>query len=178
MFVNNTCAVIAAVDSKGGFAKDKKMPWHYPEDSKFFKKMTYGNICVMGRSTYEELSLFPNSIESTVLPNRTCFVVSKSPYFKVTETSNNMPNAIHVRSINDIGKNLKPDDKRSIFFIGGHGIFVEGLALSQTAYITLVNKDYQCDKFFPVSQLLSNFNKVISSPGKSEDLTFVTYHRK
>src|SRR2546422_1140737 len=32
-----------------------KIPWHLPEDFKWFKKMTAGNVVVMGRKTFEGL---------------------------------------------------------------------------------------------------------------------------
>ena len=36
-----------------------KIPWHLPEDFKWFKKMTTGNVIVMGRKTFESIGKRP-----------------------------------------------------------------------------------------------------------------------
>src|SRR5437868_13983850 len=48
-----------------------RIPWHLPEDFKWFKKMTTGQVIVMGRKTYESIG--------KPLPNRTTIVVTRSP---------------------------------------------------------------------------------------------------
>ena len=32
-----------------------KIPWHLPEDFKFFRQTTTGHIVVMGRTTYQSI---------------------------------------------------------------------------------------------------------------------------
>lgn len=34
-----------------------KIPWHLPEDFKFFRQMTVGNIVVMGRKTFQSIDI-------------------------------------------------------------------------------------------------------------------------
>ena len=46
---------IAAMSQNRVIGADGKIPWHLPEDFKWFKKMTMGNIVVMGRKTFESL---------------------------------------------------------------------------------------------------------------------------
>ena len=48
-----------------------KIPWHLPEDFKWFKKMTSGNVIVMGRKTFESLG--------KPLPNRVNIVLTRHP---------------------------------------------------------------------------------------------------
>ena len=48
-------SIIIAVDSDGGFGKDGKIPWNFPEDLKHFQKITKDGICIMGRNTYEDM---------------------------------------------------------------------------------------------------------------------------
>ena len=36
-----------------------KIPWHLPEDFKWFKKMTTGQVVVMGRKTFESIGQAP-----------------------------------------------------------------------------------------------------------------------
>ena len=47
---------IVAVDRAGAIGKGGRLPWHYPADLKFFKSRTTGNVCVMGRRTWEALT--------------------------------------------------------------------------------------------------------------------------
>src|SRR5467141_3307930 len=47
-----------------------KIPWHLPEDFKWFKKTTTGQIIVMGRKTFESIG--------KPLPNRTTIVLSRA----------------------------------------------------------------------------------------------------
>ena len=35
--------------------KDGKLPWHNPNDLKWFKSITTNNVVIMGRKTYESI---------------------------------------------------------------------------------------------------------------------------
>ncbi|HEX8162070.1 MAG TPA: dihydrofolate reductase [Pyrinomonadaceae bacterium] len=61
---------IVAVDRNGAIGKGGRLPWHYSADLKFFKAQTSGNVCVMGRRTWESLG--------KPLPNRLNIVLSRS----------------------------------------------------------------------------------------------------
>lgn len=145
-------AAIVAIDERGGFSKDGNIPWHYPEDFKWFKKQTAEHICVMGRTTYNDINqrLGDKAAES-ILPDRRCFVVTSTPLPRA--------NATAVASISDVDKHLtfEDHDNRVVFFIGGERIYREGIAKANKAYITVVNKDAECDKFFPVNYVLKHF---------------------
>ena len=49
-----------------------KIPWHLPEDFKWFKQMTTGHILIMGRKTYESIG--------RPLPNRTTLVLTRGAF--------------------------------------------------------------------------------------------------
>ncbi|RYD30745.1 MAG: dihydrofolate reductase, partial [Verrucomicrobiaceae bacterium] len=51
MSVQLTAVVAMTADRVIG--KDGTLPWHLPEDLKFFKRTTSGHPIVMGRKTYE-----------------------------------------------------------------------------------------------------------------------------
>jgi dihydrofolate reductase len=167
-------AAIVAVDERGGFSKDGKIPWHYPEDFKWFQNTTRGHICVMGRTTYNDINerLGDKAAES-VLPNRRCYVITSSPLPR--------NNATAVASIGEVDKYLTPDDVdagRTVFFCGGERIYREGIAKCNTVYTTVVNKDVDADRFFPVNYVLKHFTqdkmyKVDAAP----DLRFVVWKR-
>jgi 2-iminobutanoate/2-iminopropanoate deaminase len=51
--------IIAAVSPEGVIGVDGRMPWHYPEDLKRFKRLTLGATVIMGRLTWESLKKKP-----------------------------------------------------------------------------------------------------------------------
>ena len=62
---------IAAMSLNRVIGVGGKIPWHLPEDFKWFKKMTMGNVIVMGRKTFESLG--------QPLPNRKNIVLTRHP---------------------------------------------------------------------------------------------------
>ncbi|MGH7971178.1 MAG: dihydrofolate reductase, partial [Limisphaerales bacterium] len=61
---------IAAMSLNRVIGAGNRIPWHLPEDFKWFKKLTTGNVIVMGRKTFESIG--------KPLPNRLTVVVSRS----------------------------------------------------------------------------------------------------
>ncbi|MBA4490065.1 dihydrofolate reductase [Paracoccus sp. S1E-3] len=51
--------LIAARARNGAIGKDGTLPWHVPEDLKFFKRETLGGALIMGRRTWESLPFRP-----------------------------------------------------------------------------------------------------------------------
>src|ERR1700691_2850177 len=62
---------IAAMSLNRVIGAGNKIPWHLPEDFKWFKQTTMGNVVVMGRKTFESLG--------QPLPNRKNLVLTKHP---------------------------------------------------------------------------------------------------
>ncbi len=167
-------SVIVAVDEAGAFSKDGKIPWHYPEDFKWFQAQTKGHICVMGRTTYDDITnhLGDKAAES-VLPGRRCFVVTSTPLAK--------NNATAVTSISEVDKYLTPEDAEQgkiVFFIGGERIYSEGITKANTAFVTIVNKNVEGDRHFPTKYLMKHFtvDKVYKHE-TSPDLRFTIWKR-
>ena len=166
-------AVIAAVDDHGGFSKNGEIPWYYPDDFKWFKQATANQLCLMGRLTYEDIcKRRGDAAKDEVLPNRKSFVMSHS----LTELNN----ATVVTGVLDVESHLGDDDlDKTLFVIGGERLFVEGITRANTVYLTVINKDFSCDKFFPLTYLQERFTidkmyKCQTSP----DLRFLIWKRK
>jgi len=109
------------------------IPWHLPEDFRWFKKMTTGHVVVMGRRTFESIG--------KPLPNRTTVVLTHSP--------GQMPG---VRTISALTQ-LDPADPefagRQIFICGGAQLYQAALPLCSDLYLTLVKRTVEGDTFFP-----------------------------
>src|SRR3954454_437621 len=106
-----------------------RIPWHLPEDFKWFKQMTTGHIIVMGRRTFESIG--------KPLPNRTTIVVSRSPAA--------IPGVHTIASL----AALQHLDRagREIFICGGAQIDAEALGLCSDLLLPLVKREAQGDTF-------------------------------
>lgn len=125
--------IIVAVDNKWGISKDGKIPWHYPEDFAWFKRITMDCVCVMGRNTFDDLLTYSKG--KTPLPGRELHVV--------TSTSIESHNVTIHRTIPRELKTTKP-----VFYIGGVSIYDTAIEFCDKIIISAINRDYNCDKFF------------------------------
>lgn len=127
---------IAAVDSNWGIGLKNELLVHIPADQKFFRKMTEGNVVVMGRRTLES---FPNGMP---LKNRINIVLSSNLSF-------HPDGCTVVRNTEQLMEELKKYDTDRVFVIGGQKVYSELLPLCDTAYITKIDKAFDADAFFP-----------------------------
>jgi dihydrofolate reductase len=119
---------IAAMSLNRVIGHGNKIPWHLPDDFKWFKKMTTGHVVVMGRKTFESIG--------KPLPNRETIVVSRSGF--------SFPGVRTVASLDEIAENA-----RQIFICGGGQIYAEALPRCSDIYLTLVKREVEGDAFFP-----------------------------
>lgn len=170
-------SIIACTDKYGGISKDDTIPWlnengtnKYPEDFKHFQYVTKGKICIMGRKTYEEIvevTKKRNKNMTEILPGRKCYVLSHNNKF-------NPEFAEKAESWNVVAFDNQKEDE--IFVIGGERLFIEVLPFAETAYITIIDKDYKCDKKLPIDYIQKNFK--IKTGSKKKNLYFVEYQRE
>ncbi len=111
--------MIVCVDLFNGIAKDNKIPWKFTEDMKWFVKKTTGHHLYFGSTTYKTLDITKFNLEKT---KRTI----------------NLFNGIN---------NIKDYS----FICGGSVIYQFALEyrVCSKLYVTRINKDYECNTFFP-----------------------------
>ena len=143
--------IIVCVDSNNGIGKSNSLPWTIKEDMLFFKKKTLEienkkkkNCVIMGRKTYQSI---PKRFRP--LKNRINIVLSKSNVIEDEENENFKI----FKELDDVLKFIKKNKKKieTSYIIGGSSIyklFIEK-DLVNDYYINSVNKDYDCDVFFP-----------------------------
>lgn len=124
--------IIAAMGKNRVIGKDNKLPWHISDDLKNFKKLTSGNVVVMGRKTFESIG--------KPLPNRVNIVISSSmPETEGIIVCHDIPSALEkARSYN-----------KEIFIIGGATIYQQTIPWADRMYLSYVKGDYDGDAFFP-----------------------------
>ncbi|MFZ4387803.1 MAG: dihydrofolate reductase [Chthoniobacterales bacterium] len=106
------------------------IPWHLPEDFKFFKATTMGHAILMGRKTYESIG--------KPLPGRESIVLSRT-----------MPETSGVTVIRSLDELKEPTDGRDLFVIGGEEIYRLLLSKIQQLYVTKVPRKIDGDTHFP-----------------------------
>ncbi len=128
--------IIVAAAENWAIGKDGDLLWHIPEDMKFFRQATTGNVVVMGRKT---LDSFPGG---KPLKNRINLVLTKNRGFfrEGTLTAGSVDEALEI---------LKDYGSKKVFIAGGGRIYQEFLPFCHTAYVTRIYKGFEADTFFP-----------------------------
>ena len=122
---------IAAMSLNRVIGAGNKIPWHLPEDFKWFKATTTGHVIVMGRKTFESIG--------KPLPDRTTIVLSRSAW--------SHPGVTTARSLEEIVPLVAG---RKAFICGGAQIYEQALPLCSDLYLTLVKREVTGgDSFFP-----------------------------
>lgn len=131
-------ALIAALAQNRVVGIDNKLPWHLPEDLKYFKRVTTGKAVVMGRKTYESIG--------RPLPNRTNIVITRNQDFTapgievVTSLEAALELAENISLINGVDE---------VMVIGGAQIYEATLPRADRLYLTHVHADVEGDAYFP-----------------------------
>ena len=121
---------IAAMSENRVIGNAGDIPWHLPEDFKWFKKTTMGGILVMGRKTYESIG--------RPLPGRDTYVLSRTPR-EITG----------VHSFTDLEALDNLITNQTIWIAGGGEIYKQMLGKCSELYLTRVNRSVEGDAFFP-----------------------------
>jgi dihydrofolate reductase len=145
---------IAAMSLNRVIGAKGKIPWHLPEDLRFFKRATFGHVVLMGRKTYESLG--------KPLQGRENWVVSSQP----------LPG---VRVIHDLDEVAEPRDGREIFVIGGAQLYAALLPTCAELLLTLVKREVSGDVFFPAFEDAFRLEEVLQ---ESEQLEIRRYRRR
>jgi dihydrofolate reductase len=145
--------LIAAIDIKGGIADDSGIPWQgrIPSDSKYFIEQTGTGVVVMGYRTYEEL----NS------------PIGKSPNFVAVRPASSPPlraGFVAVVEPEQLSHQYKEDP---IWVIGGAALFHQSMSFADELYITQLQGDFHCTKFFP--EFTSDFHLANHQPPLTEN---------
>jgi len=134
--------MILATDTDYGISKNNKIPWHIPQDLKFFNKITKHNICIMGSTTAKDLGKpLRDRINIVISSNDDCKDLGKS------DPNYNNNDFIIVRNFEDAIKLI--NSEKEIFIIGGSRLYNEALKSDKLnkIYYTHINQSYGCDNF-------------------------------
>lgn len=115
--------------------KGNEVPWRISDDLRLFKKITTGNIVVMGKNTWCSIPERYRPLEG-----RTNIIVSS--------TLDRQHGAFVCRGIDSALKEAE-NHNGEIFCIGGAQLYGEMIRLSDEMHISWVKRPFDGDKMFP-----------------------------
>jgi dihydrofolate reductase len=150
--------LIAAIDDKRGIANEHGIPWHgkLPTDVKYYhEKVASGDLILMGYGVYKELSK----------PMR-----GGVNYVATYEQNERFRSGFE--PIYDARKFLESVEHKDVWNIGGAILFKSTLDLAHELYLTRVQGDFHCTKFFP--EFEQDFELISSTEPQEEN--GITFH--
>lgn len=156
--------LIVAAAENNVIGSDNKMPWHLPNDFKYFKKNTINHSVIMGRKTFESIG--------KPLPERRNIILTRDLNYvnEDVDVANSIQEVINYCR-----------DEREIFIIGGAEIYKQTLPIAHRVLLTRVHTNVTGEAVFP--ELLEHQWKLVSSEKHEKDdkhafdYTFEVYER-
>ena len=128
------CVVlVAAVADNGVIGADGQLPWHLPDDLAHFRRVTTGNVVIMGRRTFESIG--------RRLPRRTNIVVTRQPDWSAD-------GVVTASSLDDALEAAEEYDGDAMI-IGGSQIYALAMPLADRQVLTEVHASPEGDVTYP-----------------------------
>lgn len=157
-------SLLVAHDPNRVIGKNNDLPWHIPEDLRYFKEQTMGKGIVMGRKTFESIG--------RPLPGRLNIILTRNKDYSAegAEVVHSMEEAVRLAS----------DMHEEVMIIGGSDIFRMSLPVADRLYITYVDQEFEGDTYFPPYS--EEEWALVSSSGKLESdgipFSYLIYDRR
>lgn len=163
-------SVIFAAAENGVIGRDNALPWHLPEDLRYFKAVTLGKPVVMGRKTYQSIG--------RPLPGRANIVISRDPQFHAEGLIVVDCLEAALARARDLAGG---DGVSEVMVIGGAQIYAAVLPEADRLYVTEVHAAVDGDAYIPAIdwQQWQEIERVRhpASGDNPYDYSFVQYRR-
>lgn len=163
-------SLIAACTRNFVIGKDNSLPWHLPDDMKYFAQITSGHPVIMGRKNFDSI---PEKFRP--LPKRQNVIVTRQLGFKAAGCD-------IVHSIPEAFRKAESYRADEVFVIGGAEIYQQALPYAHRLYITEIHTELEGDTFFPTWHP-AEWVEISRKPHPVDarhvfDFDFVIYQRK
>lgn len=160
-------SLLVAADENHVIGRDNKLPWHLPNDLKYFKNLTWGMPILMGRKTFESIG--------KPLPGRKSIVITRNPDWQWEGVD-------VVHSVEEAIAKAADHDIKEIFVIGGAEIFATSFKQAHRIYLTRIHYTFDGDVYFPpisdAEWLLVKSHRSTKDEKNLYDHTFQVWERK
>ena len=153
--------IVVAISRNNVIGKDRDLPWHYPQDLRFFKRTTMGHPVVMGRKTFETLR--------RPLPGRQNIVLTRNPGYRAP------PEVLVCPTLAAAREHCERAGAEQMCIIGGAEIYRLALPETDEMIITRIPEEVVGDTWFP------EWNPAeweAADRREDEGLCYLTYQRK
>jgi dihydrofolate reductase len=124
--------VIAAMSENRVIGIQNHLPWHLPDEWKYFRAVTDGKAFLMGRKSFEAPDALRSSYRNVVL---TSTEITDLPDI---ESAKNLESALALLA-----------SEKEVFILGGASVFEQTLPLASRLYLTVVHTHLEGDSHFP-----------------------------
>lgn len=132
---------IAAMSLNHAIGCEQKLPWHIPEELKWFKQVTLNQTLVMGRKTFESMGCRP-------LPQRKTYVLTRSNVdFQGVEVIHSPEELYHLDG--------------TVWVCGGAQIYEQFLPICDELVLSVIPRWVHGDAFFPHFEPYFKFNIIL-----------------
>ncbi|HHP7241314.1 MAG TPA: dihydrofolate reductase [Cyclobacteriaceae bacterium] len=130
-------SMIAAMSRNKVIGLNNDLPWHLPDDFKYFKATTSGHHVIMGRRNFESLQQ-----AFQPLPNRPNIIITRKDQYdgKGAYVVNSLDKALEI---------ARENGEEEAFIIGGGEIYKMALPGTDYIYLTEVDAEFDGDTYFP-----------------------------
>ena len=167
--MNKQLKLIVATSKNEVIGRDGTMPWHLPDDLKYFKEKTNGSIIILGRKTFDTLG--------RVLPNREHWILTREEESRINKDNNPNVKVFH-DSFSVVSALMR--DTRDGYIIGGGDIYKMFLPFVSTCYVTEIETEItDGDTFFKLPNYFKETRRVYHPVDEKHEFgfSFVTYER-
>lgn len=126
-------SMVVAATENNVIGRDNGMPWHLPDDLKYFKARTMGKPMLMGRKTFESIG--------KPLPGRTSVVMTRDLAWKAD-------GVVVVRSLDEAL--AWAANAPELCVVGGAEIFRLAWPHAKRLFLTRIHANIEGDTFFPM----------------------------
>jgi dihydrofolate reductase len=159
---------IAAMSLNRVIGAGNRIPWHLPEDFKWFKSVTLGHVLVMGRRTFESIG--------RPLPGRETVVLTRSDWSHPAVTAvHSLEELVRWSKGETLGEGRGDLGARKVFIAGGAEVYRQALPICSELLLTLVKREVEGDAFFPLFE--SEF-ELAETIRETSDFDILHYRRQ
>ncbi len=138
------------------------IPWHIPDDFRWFKECTENQIVVLGRKTYDSLKKKPlPRRENWVLTHRDLFMFNPDPLIRT------------FRSLEKLEQTAEGQNNKQIWICGGAEIYKQYLPRCRDLFLTKIKRTVTGDRFFPEFENIFTEKKVLKETDEFKIVWYV-----
>lgn len=129
-------SMIVAADENNAIGVDNALPWHLPDDLKFFRRTTMGKPVIMGSRTFDSLG--------KPLPGRLNIILSRVPRTNLPE------GVLQFHDLHSAIGHAKGTGAEEAMILGGGQVFSQLMLDADRIYFTRVHTTIpHADTWFP-----------------------------